>query len=473
MLNPFFIQGTAGEQNLIQDLINEQLRMYGVEVHYMPRSFITENSVIREVIESSFESAYPIEAYIQNYEGYADNPVLLSKFGIEQTQELTFVISKERWENYIEPLIRDKPDVRLSSRPKEGDLIYLPLGDRLYEIKYVEHEKPFYQLQKNYVYELRCELFRYEDEVIDTGVMEIDDNLLGNETDGYDYDGNSTMLGPTQTVAVSGVGVTASAITGIVDGGIQFVSITNRGGGYSDHPTVGFSSAPVGGITGIATTRMISGFRICNLNTNKSLRSVQAVDLSNAGAGYTVAPGVRFIDGGGKHASGISSIGDGVVGVITVTNPGSGYVVSPTITFTGDSIVSAAATAVIGDDGDIIAINITNAGLGYTQAPTITISDPYMGATGSFQFNEVVTGSISGTTARVRKWNYTNVLDLSNISGTFLVGEILVGSRSGAEHKIIFIDTEPTDDGYADNFNIEVEADEILDFSEQNPFGTP
>ena len=200
MLNPFFIQGTTGEQNLIQDLINEQLRMYGVEVHYMPRSFIHENSVIREVIESSFESAYPIEAYIQNYEGYADNPVLLSKFGIEQTQELTFVISKERWENYIEPLVRDKPDVRLSSRPKEGDLIYLPLGDRLYEIKYVEHEKPFYQLQKNYVYELRCELFRYEDEVIDTGVMEIDDNLLGNETDGYDYDGNSTMLGPTQTV---------------------------------------------------------------------------------------------------------------------------------------------------------------------------------------------------------------------------------------------------------------------------------
>ena len=473
MLNPFFIQGTAGEQNLIQDLINEQLRMYGVEVHYMPRSFITENSVIREVIESSFESAYPIEAYIQNYEGYADNPVLLSKFGIEQTQELIFVISKERWENYIEPLIKDKPDMRLSSRPKEGDLVYLPLGDRLYEIKYVEHEKPFYQLQKNYVYELRCELFRYEDEVIDTGVMEIDDNLLGNETDGYDYEGNSTMLGPTQTVAVSGVGVTASAITDIVDGGIRFVTITNRGGGYSDHPIVGFSSAPVGGITGIATTRMISGFRICNLNNNDSLRSVQAVDLVNPGAGYTVAPGVRFIGGGGKHASGISSIGDGVVGVVTVTNPGSGYIHPPTITFHGDSLVSAAATAVIGDDGDIIAINITNAGLGYTQAPTITISDPYMGATGSFQFNEIVTGSISGTTARVRKWNYTNVLDLSNITGTFLVGETLVGSRSGAEHKIIFVDTEPTDDGYADNFNIEVEADEILDFSERNPFGTP
>ena len=92
-------------------------------------------------MQSAFTSSYPIEAYIQNYEGYVENPVLLSKFGIEQTQEVVFVISQERWESYIEPLIKDKPDIKLSSRPKEGDLIYLPLGDRLYEIKYVEHEK--------------------------------------------------------------------------------------------------------------------------------------------------------------------------------------------------------------------------------------------------------------------------------------------------------------------------------------------
>ena len=95
MLNPFFTQGTVGEQSLIQDLINEQLRMYGIEVHYMPRSFIGENDVIREVVQSAFTSSYPIEAYIQNYEGYAENPVLLSKFGIEQTQEVVFVISQE------------------------------------------------------------------------------------------------------------------------------------------------------------------------------------------------------------------------------------------------------------------------------------------------------------------------------------------------------------------------------------------
>ena len=119
MLNPFFQQGSRGEQSLVQDLINEQLRMYGVEVHYLPRKYITENSVIREVIQSSFDDAYPIEAYVQNFEGYSDNSVLLSKFGIQQTQEVTLVISKERWENYIQPLSKEKANIKLSSRPKE------------------------------------------------------------------------------------------------------------------------------------------------------------------------------------------------------------------------------------------------------------------------------------------------------------------------------------------------------------------
>ena len=184
MLNPYFQQGARSEQNLVQDLINEQLRMYGVEIYYLPRKYMTENTVIREVIQSKFDDAYPLEAYIDNYDGYAENPVLLSKFGIEAQNEITLVISRERWETYIEPLMKNESNVKLTTRPKEGDIVYFPLGDRLFEIKYVEHEKPFYQLQKNYVYTLRCELFRYEDEVIDTGVAEIDDELTGDSSSG-------------------------------------------------------------------------------------------------------------------------------------------------------------------------------------------------------------------------------------------------------------------------------------------------
>jgi hypothetical protein len=149
MLNPFFLQGSAGEQGLIQDLINEQIRMYGVEIYYLPRKYVTKNTVIEEVIRSKFDISYPIEAYVDSYDGYGGPGSILSKFGIQDIDDLTIIISKERYENYIAPLSKNLPDVELTSRPKEGDIIYFPLGDRLFEIKYVEHEKPFYQLQKN------------------------------------------------------------------------------------------------------------------------------------------------------------------------------------------------------------------------------------------------------------------------------------------------------------------------------------
>ena len=148
-LNPFFQQGARSEQNLVQDLINEQLRMYGVEIHYLPRKYMNEKTVIREVVQSIFDDSYPLEAYVDNFDGYAENPTLLSKFGIEQTNEVNLVISRERWETYIQPLLKNESNVKLTTRPKEGDLVYFPLGDRLFEIKYVEHEKPFYQLRKN------------------------------------------------------------------------------------------------------------------------------------------------------------------------------------------------------------------------------------------------------------------------------------------------------------------------------------
>lgn len=474
MLNPFFQQGSRTEQNLIQDLINEQLRMYGVEVYYLPRKYITEKTVLREVIESAFSDAYPIEAYVENYEGYGDNTTILSKFGIQSSQEINLIISKERFETYITPLIKNEPNIKLSSRPKEGDLVYFPLGDRLFEIKFVEHEKPFYQLQKNYVYQLQCELFRYEDEIIDVGISEIDDVLNGGNLSGEDGDGLPTILGPTQTLTLVGVGITAYATTGLVNGGIRSITVTNRGGGYTSIPRVGISSAPVGGSTGIATAVMIGGIVVCTDNVNPSAQSVQRVDIVNPGFGYTVTPKVRFIGGGGSGAAATASIGDGIVGIITVTGGGSGYTTSPTITFNGTSIISASATAVVSSAGTITEIRITNAGLGYTQSPTIVIGSPSLSSTGDFIFNEIVTGSISGTTARVRSWNsVNNILEVSSVSGYFSVGEDIVGSTSGSLHQLRKIDTNPTNDGYSANDEIEIEADQIIDFSETNPFGMP
>ena len=469
MLNPFFLQGSKSEQGLIQDLINEQLRMYGIDVHYLPRQFITEKTVIREVIESEFNNAYPIEAYIDTYDGYSDNPTILSKFGIQALNEITLIISRERFKNYISPLVQNQPNIKVSSRPKEGDLIYFPLGKRLFEVKYVEHEKPFYQLQGLYTYQLRCELFRYEDEVIDTGIDEVDELIGG--TDSTDSD--RVPVGNIINLTMSGIGSTATATAAIVNGGVRFITVTNRGGGYTTPPTVGISSAP-SGKTATAIAKMISGIVACNNNINPNAQSVQSVEITNAGFGYTVAPQVRFIGGGGKGATGIASIGDGVVGIITITNAGSGYVTPPTITFTGISSVSAAATAVVSAAGTITSIRITNAGLGYTVAPIITIGNPLLTSTGDFVFNEIVTGSQSGVTARVKSWNsVTKVLQVSNLNGEFKIGENIVGSASSASQYLKSIDVFPARDGYAANEEIEEEADDIIDFDETNPFGMP
>lgn len=479
-LNPFFLQGTREEQSLIQDLINEQLRMYGVEVYYIPRKYITTKTIIREVIESQFDNAYPIEAYLNNFEGYSDNTQILSKFGIQASNEISLIISQERFKEYITPLIENLDNIKLSTRPKEGDLIYFPLGDRLFEIKFVEHEKPFYQLQKNYVYELRCELFRYENEVIDTGIDEIDDTIIGNENDGLSPDGISTLIGSSISLTLAGVGSTASAITTLINGGIRSISVTNRGGGYTSIPTVAISSAPTGGVTGIATASLIGGIIACLDNIAPGTKSVQNVDIINPGSGYTVSPGVRFTGGGGSGAAATTLIGDNIVGIITVTSGGSGYVESPTITFSnevflsGVTTVGAAATATVSAAGTITAINIINAGLGYSVAPTVTISNPSLASTGNFTFNETVTGSTSGTVARVKTWNSTtNILEVYSVDGDFVVGENIIGSSSGASHELRLIDINPPNDGFSDNTNIETEADSILDFTEQNPFGIP
>lgn len=472
MLNPYFTQGTSNEQDLVQDLVDEQIRMYGIDVHYIPRSYLTKNTVIREVVQSEYNNAYPIEAYVSTYDGYDGVGTLLSKFGIQEQDDLTIVISRRRFENYLQPLLEGVENVELSSRPKEGDLIYFPLGDRIFEIKYVEHESPFFQLKKNYVYELRCELYRLAaNDVLDTGIEDIDNNII---EEGF-----------IQTLQMVGVGTTASAVTTIVNGGVRFVDVTNRGSGYSQAPRVAFSTAPSGGITAVGIASMIGGIiDFCDTDQN-SLR-VQAVEIINPGIGYTIPPMVSFIGGGGAGAAATATIGDGIIGIVTVTNGGSGYVTAPTISFSSPlgAGVTAVAVSKINSAGVVTSINIINAGLGYTEPPTITISSPnIITGIGTYIFNEVIIGDQSNTQARVRSWNAsTGILEVGSISGDFIKGELLVGQDSGASYSVNIINTDnlsdpqdPTNtrDKFAANNEIQIESDKILDFSESNPFGNP
>ena len=464
-LNPYFIQGTSGEQSLVQDLINEQLRMYGVEVYYLPRQYATTDNVIKEVIQSDFNYSYPIEAYVDNFDGYGDNTVMLSKFGIQAENELTVTISKERFENYISPLIKNLPNVELSTRPKEGDLIYFPLGDRLFEIKFVEHEKPFYQLKKNYVYTLTCQLFRPEDEILDTGIEEIDDT--------FDTDFNL------RTLTLVAAGTTATAYAGIItSGGVNQIIVTNRGERYLTAPTVAISSSPTAGGTAVGIATLMSGLTNCD-GTDIG-EKVQGIYVTNPGRNYTDNPGIVIFptgDDGGVGAAASTRISDDVVGVVTISSGGSGYTTAPSVTFSdpaGVGNTTATAIAVVSSGGTISHVYVTHAGSGYVSNPTITIGDPYMAGEGTYIDNETVTGSSSGITALVKTWNaVSGELVISNSTGDFVMGENITGSESGAVYQLKVEQTDNTVDEYPSNLEIENAADDILDFSESNPFGTP
>jgi len=430
--------------------------MYGVEVYYIPRKYLTINTVIEEVVRSKFEDALPLEAYVDSYDGYGGQGTLLSKFGIQDVDDLTLIISKDRYDSYISPLISASQNTELATRPKEGDLIYFPLGDKLFEIKYVEHEKPFYQLQKNYVYELRCELFRYEDEEINTTIGEIDDNI--------------ESLGYIQTLTLVGVGTTATAISSIFDGAVRSVTVTNRGGGYTSAPNVVFSSSILG-TTAVGVATMIGNLADCDGNTSKL--KVQGIEITNPGSKYANAPGIKISGSNGVGAAATASLADGVVGLITVTNGGYGYPSAPQITFSapvggGNTAVGTAYVTA----GIVTAIRITDGGSGYTSPPTITVESPYSAGLGTFAYNETVTGTISSTTAVVRSWNVlTGKLQVANPSGDWSDGELIIGNDSRSTYKVVIINTDNTVDEYYENDTIQIESDQILDFAESNPFG--
>ena len=174
--NVYFSQGTKSEQNLYEDITIEGLKIYGHEAYYIPRKIVNEDSVFNEDQLSEFGSAYAIEAYVANVDGYEGEGDLLSKFGLEIKDQVTLVIANRRWEQLIGRHIKDDSnlDRKVTRRPMEGDLIYLPFSKGLFEISFVEAEDPFYQLQNLPTFQLKCELFQYAGEEIDTGIDDID-----------------------------------------------------------------------------------------------------------------------------------------------------------------------------------------------------------------------------------------------------------------------------------------------------------
>ena len=186
---------------------------------------------------SKFDDNFAIEAYVNTFEGYGGAGDIMTKFGVSIRDELILTISKERFEDFVAPFMAGQDDgtdnsiIPTSGRPREGDLVYFPLGQRLFEVKFVEHEDPFYQLGKNYVFQLKCELFEYEDEVIDTSIGSIDTQVQN--------EGHITTLN------LIGVGRTAAAdafIQGTVNSGyVSEIFLNNDGYGYTSTPIIGIT----------------------------------------------------------------------------------------------------------------------------------------------------------------------------------------------------------------------------------------
>ena len=416
-LNPFFLQGSPGEQRLIQNLINEQLQIYGVEVTYIPRKFVNKQSIIEEVQSSKFDDNFSIEAYVNTYEGYSGAGDIMTKFGVSLRDEITLTISKERFEDFIAPFLVDD-EYEIATRPREGDLVFFPLGSRLFEVKFVEHEQPFYQLGKNYVYQLQCELFEYEDEVIDTGIDEIDKEV---EDEGF-----------ITTLNLVGTGVTAEATSAISvnSGYLSSISLLNDGSGYTGTPTVSISTSRVSGGTNASAVAITT--------ERQGVFSIKEIIMTNPGSGYTFAPSIRILGGGGSGAiatCGIITSGQGVIS-FNVTGDGKGYTTNPAVTVAGPGIGTTAIVTSIIDigSGQLSSFRFINPGAGYTVAPAVTIANPdIMTGYGNFLYNDLVVGQASNTEARVRSWDLdTKVLKVTNVG----IGSTVNGFIPGEEVRV-------------------------------------
>ena len=281
-LSPFFLNGSPSEQRLVQDLVNEHLQLFGQDVLYLPRKIVNRNTVIREITASKFDDRFRLEAYLVNVDGYGTPSDVLTKFGVRAQDEVTLVVSKERYDDFITPFLKLYPEEdRLNAQtPNEGDLIYLPLDNTLFEIKYIERKVPYYQVNDLFMYEFRCEIFEPEDEVID-----LPDGLTDKE--GVEVD---DIVGST-----SGQVITIQMEKDTSQNAVAYVSLAS---------------------------------------TFAGVKSVQRVPMFDGG-NYRGTPSVEiFKPKGGNQATGTVTISEGGIDSVSLTSGGSNYLSVPSVSFT-------------------------------------------------------------------------------------------------------------------------------------------
>lgn len=261
-VNTYFTQGTRNEQFLMEDLIIESLKIYGQEMYYIPRTLVSKDNILGEDRLSQFKNLYEIEMYFENVNSFDGQGAFISKFGLMMEQSATLVVARRRWDQ----LVGQFGQTTLPNRPNEGDLLYFPLTKGLFEIKFVQHQDPFYQLGKLYVYKLQVELFQYSSERIDTGEPDVD------------------VFETLKTFSVDTTITNTGAVTS--------VTMSNQGTGYTS-ATVQFQTVSAG--SGATGTAVIADGKITGIT------------ITNGGTGYDVPPNV-VITGNGANAAGVAVI---------------------------------------------------------------------------------------------------------------------------------------------------------------------
>jgi hypothetical protein len=358
---PTYYAGHSGEQGLAQDLVDEQIKLFGTDIYYIPRVALKDNT-LNEVRYSKYQEHFQIEMLLQNVMGFGDNAEFISKFGLRITDEIIFRVSTRRWDQEVAD---HNPTITVESRPNEGDLLYFPLTKDIYEIKFVGKEEPFFQFGKIQFYAITAEIYEVGSDSFETGVEEIDD------------------------------------VEELFDPAIKLFMDPGGSGDF----TVG--EEVVGDEFLAKATSAITG------------DAVSGITISDGGAHYKVAT-------------------------------------PPSVTISGGGGTGATATTTVSSTGIVNGIAITSGGSGYSSAPTITIDY-----------------SPKDNRAEVKSWDSaTRALQVYNRTGTFTTAEVITGITSGAKWSPETFDTlNNTNSNYDQNRQIEDSGDEIIDWTEGNPFG--
>jgi hypothetical protein len=446
--------GRNTERHLIQDLVDEQIKLFGSDVFYVPRKIISSVPVDGEIY-SKFNQSYMIEMLFVNVQGFDSPSNFISQFGLRVSDEITFIVSRRRWEQSANPAL----NLNVDGRPNEGDLIYFPLTEALYEIKYVEKRSPFYQLGDIYFYTITAEIYELGDDKFDTGISDIDSieeeysfvttlNLesVREQATGIPLMSGDTVVDITMTNIGKGYnapplisidptngGQDASAQSYIVDGSVIDADVTNQGFGYNTPPTVTFEPPPMP-VDFIRGEHVVSG--------SFAQRGAPRVWSSSDQKIY-----VEYLPG---------------FDPLFATRTQVKYFYWKFEDLRLNYIYTYKGTNPTDTVGEFY----------YDLSNTRYVINPYLPTTTSGVVARLYELS-SNTIAEVATWNKASKeLKIMNKTKDFLPNDVIRGVNSNAIWQLeTFISIDDANSEYDENKYIENEADDIIDWGEKNPFG--